>query len=355
MKKQRYSMGRITLLVMIFVMVIIGVGVYMLVQLEKGILSVCATSQDGYVQLVIDQIAIKSNRTNEEIITEILNTLDSSSNKYWVFSESQEMLFVKDVLETNKYKGITVDSYYNSESAMEFLDSLKLNKVTHLKIEMNDKRYIASGSLFEYNGNTYKLCLLTNVDIFLENNIFLESLIELIILFAGMLIIISVITISFSRKVGQLEKENAEQKQTIIVLNKGLSKLNDRLSSHKMYDSKKNIWNHKMLPKFIEQLAERNVDPFTVAKIVCRDEDERDSLILHAQYLLDTNVLRFEIEQNTFWFIFVEQDRESAMRSLKMILSPKSHIERVFVGNGNVDTTEDILKRMEIETERDGH
>lgn len=80
-----------------------GLITYILIgRYEKGIIEVCATQQDAYVQLVLDQINLKDNRDDEEIINDILKTMDSSSNKYWAFSKNQSMLFVKDVLETNR-------------------------------------------------------------------------------------------------------------------------------------------------------------------------------------------------------------------------------------------------------------
>ena len=106
----------------VFAVTFLGVLVwYQIANFEAGMLDVCATQQDAYVQLVLDQINIKSNRDNEEIITEILGSLDASSNKYWTFSKNEAMVFVKDVLETNKYQGFTTATYYVSESAKAFL------------------------------------------------------------------------------------------------------------------------------------------------------------------------------------------------------------------------------------------
>ena len=59
---------------------------------EEGVLEVCATQQDAYVQLVLDQINLKSNRDDEQIINDILGTMNSSSNKYWTFSKNQSIL-----------------------------------------------------------------------------------------------------------------------------------------------------------------------------------------------------------------------------------------------------------------------
>ena len=121
--------------------VVAGLFAYMQISIyESGILEVCATQQDAYVQLVLDQINIKSNRDDEQIIKEILGTMDASSNRYWTFLKDQSMLFVKDVTETNKYKGVTPATYYISDSAKDFLDSLTVNNVTHSYIDVNDNR-----------------------------------------------------------------------------------------------------------------------------------------------------------------------------------------------------------------------
>ena len=97
----------ITTIYVICFSVIAGVFAYTRInKYEEGVLEVCATQQDAYVQLVLDQINLKSNRDDEQIINDILGTMNSSSNKYWTFSKNQSILFVKDVLETNRYKGV---------------------------------------------------------------------------------------------------------------------------------------------------------------------------------------------------------------------------------------------------------
>lgn len=112
------------------------------------------------VQLVLDQINLKDNRDDEQIIKDILGAMDASSNRYWTFSKDQSMLFVKDVTETNKYKGVNTATYYISDSAKEFLNNLSVNNVIHSYIEINDNRYIASGVMFEYKGElTDCVCL----------------------------------------------------------------------------------------------------------------------------------------------------------------------------------------------------
>lgn len=74
----------ITTICVICVAVIAGFTAHIELQrYEDGILDVCATQQDAYVQLVLDQINLKDNRNDEQIIKEILETMDASSNHYW--------------------------------------------------------------------------------------------------------------------------------------------------------------------------------------------------------------------------------------------------------------------------------
>ena len=67
----------------------LGFAWFQMDRLEQGLLDVCAVQQDAYVNLVLDQINLKENRDNEEIVTRILASLDASANKYWVFSEEK--------------------------------------------------------------------------------------------------------------------------------------------------------------------------------------------------------------------------------------------------------------------------
>ena len=181
----------ITTICVICVAVIAGFTAHIELQrYEDGILDVCATQQDAYVQLVLDQINLKDNRNDEQIIKEILETMDASSNHYWTFSKDQSMLFVKDITETNKYKGVTASTYYMSDSAKEFIDGLIQNKVVHKTININDNDYIASGVLFEYKNEPYRLCLLTQRGALLDNNSYLGVKTQMTTLFVVLLLII---------------------------------------------------------------------------------------------------------------------------------------------------------------------
>lgn len=283
---------------------------------EDGIMDVCALQQDAYVQLVIDQINLKENRTNEEIITNILETMDASSNKYWTFSSKQSMLFVKDVLETNRYKGFTTATYYSSDSAKEFLDSLVMGRVIHSEIELADKDYMASGSIFEYGGEEYRLCLLTNKDVLLDNNRFLGPKIEMITLISILIIALVVTSCGFAIRVNSLKNRVYSGEAEIKELNNSVYHLNDILSKRTVYDPKEGVWSEATLPKFIDNLVGRGVkNAFYVS--VGSEDAARIREILEMEKLIATDtVVKFIKDSFNVGLLFVDYTEEQMTQSL---------------------------------------
>jgi hypothetical protein len=236
---------------------------------EDGILDVCATQQDSYVQLVIDQINLKENRTDQEIIESILSTLDSSSNRYWTFSKDQTMLYVKDALETNRYQALTANSYYTTDSSMGFINDLELNKVKHERIFLDNKEYIASGALFDYEGEQYRICLLTNTTVLLDNNKFLGSKMELIIIFVVaysaifvLPIILAIVNNKNKKKVYSTEADLKEANNVIEVLN-------EKMVKNEIYDNRLNLFNFSAIDKFLEEYK-KQVKAFPISFIAFR-------------------------------------------------------------------------------------
>ena len=247
------SIPLILIAMLLVVTAFIALTYFEMQRYEDGILDVCATQQDSYVQLVIDQINLKENRTDQEIIESILSTLDSSSNRYWTFSKDQTMLYVKDALETNRYQALTANSYYTTDSSMGFINDLELNKVKHERIFLDNKEYIASGALFDYEGEKYRICLLTNTTVLLDNNKFLGSKMELIIIFVVaysaifvLPIILAIVSNKNKKKVFSTEADLKEANNVIEVLN-------EKLVKDEIYDNRLNLFNFTAIEKFIEE------------------------------------------------------------------------------------------------------
>lgn len=315
---------------------------------ERGVLDVCAVQQDAYVQLVLDQINLKENRSDAEIITGILSSLDASTNKYWTFSREQNMLFVKDVLETNKYKGFTTATYYASDSAQSFLNSLSVNHVTHGEIEINGREYIASGVAFTYGGAPYRMCLLTNRRVLLDNNRFLEAKVGLCITAAALLIALCVTALGMAHQIQKLQEERARQKQLIEGLNESLTSINERFSERDIHDARTNLWKKEAFSGFLQKLLKRKAFPFSIVQLRCADSAGQRSVLLLSQYLTDKSVLKFEWGSRTLVLVFVQASASAVEQELSALLSPEGTEElcRLRVTEGEGPALEEIEKKL---------
>lgn len=256
-KKKYISVTLVLILMAIIAAGLAGLTFFEMQRYEDGIIDVCATQQDSYVQLVIDQINLKENRTDQEIIENILSTLDSSSNRYWTFSKEQTMLYVKDALETNRYQSLTANSYYRSDSATDFIDNLIVNKVSHERIELDGKDYIASGALFEYGGEEYRICLLTNTTVLLDNNKFLGSKMELIIIFIVVYSLIFIMPILITILYNIMQKKIFVTGQELIEVNSAVERLNEKLTTDEIYDNRKNLFSLPTVQLFLDEYKDK--------------------------------------------------------------------------------------------------
>ena len=217
MKEKRFwkmltNVKVISVLIILAAAVMAVIGWHEAKDYEKSVLAIYAQQQDAYVQLVLDQINVLDERSDEEIVQKILGSLDTSGRKYWTLTKDQALLFVKDVTETNRYKGLTTETFFTSDSAARFLQDLEINRVIHETIRMDGVRYVASGVIFEYNSAEYKICLLTNDTVILDNNIFLSSKIGLYVfgvLLLGLLLVVSMYLCQCSGSAGETDEGNA--------------------------------------------------------------------------------------------------------------------------------------------------
>lgn len=328
--KKKHSILAVTT---IFAIVAVAAGSlltwYQMNEMEKGILDVCATQQDAYVQLVLDQINLKDNRDDEEIINEILSTLDTSSNKYWTFSKDRSMLFVKDVIETNRYKGLTAVSYYDSDSAKDFLNSLQTDRVIHKNITINNKDYVASGVAFRYNNDEYRLCLLTNKNVILNNNRFMTVKIEMLIIIGSIMMVLMVVSMLFARKLETVSRSVDEKEASIRQLQSTVGHLNELLSQKEHYDTRYQLWSIDVLREFLGKLIMKNVRTAVAAKIHCQNENFRDDFLNRACVVLDKKVLRFVLGDMDILLLYVQCSEDIARSSIGVLLNNGVRLESI--------------------------
>ncbi len=337
------------------ILVIVAVGLYSLLawhqmdKMEKGILDVCAAQQDAYVQLVLDQINLKDNRDDDEIINEILSTLDTSSNKYWTFSKDRSMLFVKDVVETNRYKGLTTVSYYDSASAKDFLDSLQRDRVIHKNITVNDKDYVASGVAFGYNNDEYRLCLLTNKNVILNNNRFMTARVELILLVGFMLITLLAVSMLFAKKLESVSASVGEKDAEVRQLQRNVGYLNELLSQKEYYDTRYQLWSSDVIREFLGKLKIKNVKKVVAARIHCQNENFRNNFLERACVLLDKKVLRFVLGDTDIFLMYVHCDKDMARSGMGMLLNNGVRLESLEELDLDWINIEEYVKSLDAE------
>lgn len=290
-------------------------------RLESGILDVCARQQDGYVELVLKQINLKENRDDAELVAQIINTLDASNNQYWTLSSDQTILFVKDVLETDRFKGVTTATYYVSSSAQNFIENLRTNLVTHATIAIDDREYVASGVAFSYAGKAYSLCLLANRDVLLEGNLYLGIKTQLWIVFLLALGLLLIVPFCMSLGLVRAEEREERDRETIAVMGKRISQMNERLTSMDLYDSRNNLWREDMIPRFLKALEERGSAPVTFMRVHCEDAKARTQFLSLAHYTLDNTCLRMVLEEHDLFLIFVGAGKDAAVLSTMPCLS----------------------------------
>lgn len=263
-QKRRLNTWVVSVLSLVLVLTVGAVAWFQLKSYEAGVLDVYANQQDGYVQLVLDQINLNQERSNEEIINDILGTLDASNTRYWTFSRKDSLIFVRDVLETSRYKGYTEATYFHTDSAREFLKALGPNRVIHDTIYIQEIPYVASGVEFTYGGEEYKICLLTNAETVLDYNAYLNAKINLVVL-ALVLLGIVVISLIVLALIGErYRKQLWQEMDDNVVLRKKIEALDEQVKWGDLYDPECTAFKSGAVPVILNKLEARQAWPLTV-------------------------------------------------------------------------------------------
>lgn len=327
MKEKRFwkkitNIKVISVLIILAAVIMAVIGWHEAKDYEKSVLAIYAEQQDAYVQLVLDQINVLDDRSDEEIVKKILGSLDTSGRKYWTLTKDQALLFVKDVMETNRYKGLTTETFFTSDSAAKFLQDLEINRVIHETIQMDGVRYVASGVIFEYNGAEYKICLLTNDTVILDNNIFLSSKIGLYVfgvLLLGLLLVVSMI---FANVLDLREKRMKAMKEHITGLNKVLTEQTEMIREMNWYHTRWSVFKPSAMEMFVQKIVQRQIVPVVFVGLAFDSEEQRDYFLQKAQILLDEKVVRFEREYGDgLVLLFLRYQAQEVEKALELMKS----------------------------------
>ena len=312
----------ITILVFLFAIVIGYLAWLQLKSYEEGVMEVYALQQDGYVQLVLDQINLEKDRATDEIISNILGTLDASTNKYWTLSERDALIFVRDVMETNRYRGFSTATYYESDAARAFLHSLQLDRVTHDTIELSSRSFVASGVRFAYRGEQMQITLLTSADAVLDQNEYLNAKINISILAIAELTILVLSAIGLTalsqkwrRKSMTLEAENAKLLATV-------EKCNDILSKRELYDTRRMVFHSDVLQVLLPKLEARSVWPLHFILLSCDTDTDQKRFLRESQVIMDRSYFRFVLQPRELLLIGVKLEDAADQAILAAIREP---------------------------------
>ena len=284
---------------------------------ERGTVEAVAVQQDGYVQLVVDQIALKGDRADKEIVEDILGTLDANSGSYWALSKDQTMLFVKDSTETTRYRNLTADSYFDTVSASEFISRLGSDRVIHEVVDINGQPYVASGTLFSYRGNDYRLCLLTNRDILLESSAMLGARSRLQVLLFFVLALLFVIPVALAVVADKSRNKLAQSVALAEQARDALGRVNRRVALLDTYDARGKVWKMEMLPKFERSLRERGV-PASRLHVRCASDELCERFLAKTAVSLGRKAVRFSDGGNTAVLLLIGDGQEQLEQAVKL-------------------------------------
>lgn len=308
--KNRLNYFIVTVIVVFFAMAADVFIIYQLGNYETRFLEIYGAEQDGYVKIILEQINRLDDQGTDEDITEIISTLDATASRYWTLSKGDSILFVKSVTETNRYKGFTDGTYYATETASAFMNSLNVNEVNHRIIYLDEDRFVASGMIFNWQGEQYRICLLTYDRVVLEDNILLECKNSIIIILSLILAMMIILSMMMSRKIRKQSKTLDKQEERVIWQNQQIERLDERLKKEYAFSANRHIFRNVMLEEFLESLDDKNVYPLHFAVFQTQSAEAREEFYDRMQALLDNRVLRFAMEEQMVLLIFVKYNRE---------------------------------------------
>lgn len=312
--KRRFNFFVITLVVIFFA---IASDVFIIFQLrsyETRFLELYGSEQDGYVNVILAQINRLGKDATEDDITEIISSLDATASRYWTLSKGDSILFVKSVTETNRYKGFTDGTYYATETASDFMNSLMVNQVDHKIIYLDNDRFIASGMIFNWRGDRYRVCLLTYDRVILEDNTLLECKNSIIIILSIVLALLVILSMVMSRKIRRQEDRIDKQEEHVIWQNQQIALLDEQLKREYAFSASKHVFKNTVLDEFLETLDQKNVYPLHFAVFETESLEARDEFFEHMQVVLDNHVLRFSMDERLVVLIFVRYDKETSSK-----------------------------------------
>lgn len=323
--KRKLNFFLVTGLAVIFAIAADIFAVYQLNNYETRFLEIYGAQQDGYVKVVLEQVNRLGGTGTEESVTEIIASLDATASRYWTLSKGSSLLFVKSVMETGRYQGFADGTYYAGETASAFLDGLKRNQVGHQVISLDGDRFVASGTVFGWKGEDYRICLLTYDKAVLEDNMLLECRNSIIIVLSLVLALLIILSMAMSRKISKQQYQIGRQESREIWQNQQLEQLDMQLKQEYAFSASRHVFRQCMLDGFLDALYEKGVHPLHFAVFLADSKEARETFFEKMQEMLDNNVLRFAMEGQKVLLVFAGYQKAASERLVGELESGEVH------------------------------
>lgn len=275
---------------------------------ENAFLDLYGMEQDGYVKVTLDQIGRLGEDATEEKITEIISSLDSDSSKYWTLSTGDNILFIKSVTETNRYKNLSSDSYYDSETSREFINAMNEQKIIHRTIYLQKDRYVASGGIFTWRGNQYRVCLLTYDKVILEQNVLLASKYAMLVMAIVVLVIYMICLMVCGKKMDEKNLQLEELRQKLELSTNRVNKLDYLFRSQQVYSSRNHVFSGEVLDRFLDELTWKEIENISLLFYHAMNQKAVDRFLKKTLVVMDDTVLRFALTDTSLLLICVGAD-----------------------------------------------
>ena len=300
----------VTICVLLIALILSAFAWWEIYNYEQGVAELYAQEQDGYVEIVARQIERYGDVAGDKFVEDTIEMLDSTSQRYWTLDNTQYFLFVKSINDTDVYKTFSTDTFFNTQSAQSFLQTLQKGVVKHSIIRLDGFKYVASGIIFEYAGTDYRLCLLTDYDVMLTNNAYLSSKLYLLIDLILMIALVVIATIFFAIRI------SAERKRVhdVLEVNSQLNRYIDFLDNAVMgRNSTAIITGEGKIMHLIHRMEERKVYPCTFVDVKL-DTDRMIPFYEEYREQFKKGVVWLRYSRDNYMLVFGKLKKDEALK-----------------------------------------
>lgn len=300
----------VTICVLIIAFLLSAFAWWEIYNYEQGVAELYAQEQDGYVEIVARQIERYGDVAGDKFVEDTIEMLDSTSQRYWTLDNTEYFLFVKSINDTDVYKTFSTDTFFNTQSAKSFLQTLKKGTVTHSIIRLEGYKYVASGIVFEYAGTDYRLCLLTDYDVMLTNNAYLSSKLYLLIDLILMIAVVVIVCIFFAIRLSGERKRVLEVLDVNTQLNRYIDFLDNAVMGR---NSTAIITGEGKIMHLIHRIEERKVYPCTFIDVKL-DTDRMIPFYEQYREKFRKGVVWLRYSRDNFILVFGKLKKDEALK-----------------------------------------